>query len=493
ALPISSKGPISIFFSMKIRKEQMEENPMVEWEYLQDKGLIDEWSKLNVLDETQAFSQSGAVIFAGPSDFAQVPLFGQHLYWIRVINRDAKWNRDETDYLLPYVRGVYINTVGILQQESIPLEYLDTASGEIKPEYILSGSPVLSEEIWVDEARSLTEQEKKELRDDKYILVREVADEWGNTREFWVRWIPVEDFYSSGPQDRHYCIERLAGIINFGDGRNGKIPSLIAGLNTIQARYKKGGGSRGNLEALEIKQLSKSMAYIDEVFNPEPSTRGCDRETHTQMVKRGPQLIKHQNRAVTASDFESLARQASLDIVQVKCLPKLKAQGMKTSSAITLVVLPRGGVNSGGDFPVLRQEVEKYLKDRTPSVLNRPGSIKIIEPVYLEISVYAVVVIDELDAMARVDKEARQRLDEFLAGSSGELSGKSWSIGEFPHISIFYTLLKSVSAVNYVEKVSMTVYKIDDSRRQEIDANKLAEFPHGMVVNGKHRIIVKNR
>lgn len=501
------KGPISIFFSLKIRKEELEENAgsrserihgvvpeewMLEWEYLQNQGLSDGWVKLNVLDETHAFSQSGSLVFAGSPDYAKVSMFGQELYWIRVVNREAKWKHEEYGSRLPRVKGIYINTVGISQQESIPMELLDTSSGAIKEEYTLASNPVLSEEIWVDEARSLTDQEKKELRENNYAMVREVGDEWGNIREFWIRWTAVEDFFSSGPQDRHYCIDRLAGTINFGNGRNGKIPPLVAGLNTIQVSYKTGGGQRGNLDALEIKQLSRSLAYIDEIFNPEATFGGCDRETHAQVVKRGPQLIKHQNRAVTASDFECLARQASLNIAQVKCLPRLKAQGARNGSLI-LVVLPRGGVNSAEDFSLLRQEVQKYLAERTPVILNKPGSIKIIEPVYLEISVYAVVVIDELEAMARVDKEARERLDSFLSSPAGDALGKTWEIGEFPHMSIFYTLLKSVSAVNYVEKVSMTVYRIGDEGSQEIDANKLADFPHGMVVNGKHRIVVKNR
>jgi uncharacterized phage protein gp47/JayE len=92
------KGPISIFFSLQEQEYIEEKRPRVEWQYFRrlkarPKG---EWVNLMVTDGTRSLTQSGAVEFIGPDDFAiefldapdsaQVPRFGKPLFWIRAID-----------------------------------------------------------------------------------------------------------------------------------------------------------------------------------------------------------------------------------------------------------------------------------------------------------------------------------------------------------------------------------------------------------------------
>ena len=58
------------------------------------------------------------------------------------------------------------------------------------------------------------------------------------------RWICVSDFADSGPDDRHYTIDRATGEIRFGDGIRGKIPP---DGSEIEATYRCGSGASGNL------------------------------------------------------------------------------------------------------------------------------------------------------------------------------------------------------------------------------------------------------
>jgi len=485
------KGPVSMFFSIKDQKYAGEDLPFIEWEYLRSNGSAAEtaeWAVLKTVDETRGFTRSGTVVFAGPSDFVRSSVFGQELFWIRAVNRDGKFELEQKP-AAPIVKGIYMNSTRVTQQVSIKNEAPELA-GEINKVCQLAALPVISGEVWVNEARYLTEAEKKLFVDNELFSVSEIKDGEGRTNEFWIKWHPVDDFLDSGPEDRHYVIDRSLGKIYFGDGKNGKIPPL-SDVKNIKVKYSIGGGTKGNVGPFEIKNLQNSIAFVDEVFNPEPAGGGCDMETVANALRRGPQILKHRNRAVTAEDFEWLVRQASQNIARVKCLPNINLQMKKETGCVAIVILPKGGNAGLAVFPELRQQVERYVMDRTSGTLSFPGKIQVIKPAFLEISVYAVLVVKEVENVAPVEKEAVDRLNEYLDPLTGGNTGNGWEIGQSPHISIFYALLKSISNVNHVEKVSMTVYKIEDNLRTEMDSNNLANLLHGMVTNGSHSVDVK--
>ncbi|MDD4801895.1 MAG: hypothetical protein PHF24_02960, partial [Syntrophomonas sp.] len=183
-------------------------------------------------------------------------------------------------------------------------------------------------------------------------------------------------------------------------------------------------------------------------------------------------------------------REVSRNVAKVKCLPNTNWRIERESGCITLVVLPRGGVKASLTFPTLKQEVERYLYQKISGNLLHPGKMQIIEPLYLEISVIAALVADNMDNVAVVETEAQEKLKEFLQPELNDSYEMGWDIGEYPHISVLYTLLKSIKGVNYIENVSMTVYKLINEERIEIDPNQLAGISHGYILNGVHKIIV---
>src|SRR6185312_13778352 len=42
----------------------------------------------------------------------------------------------------------------------------------------------------------------------------------------WVRWTIVDDFNGSGIDSRHAVVDRVAGVITFGDGLRGRTPQI---------------------------------------------------------------------------------------------------------------------------------------------------------------------------------------------------------------------------------------------------------------------------
>ncbi|HBV97852.1 MAG: hypothetical protein JL50_17965 [Peptococcaceae bacterium BICA1-7] len=478
------KGPISIMFSIKQQKDSGEK-PLLEWEYLRGSGVRTEWASLKIADETAGFTRSGTVVFAGPGDFARGTIFGRDLYWIRIVNPDGRLEREGLSK--PMVRGIYMNCTRVVQHQSIKNEMFETVPGPDGREYHLSMFPVIREEVWVNEAGHLGPDDQDRLAAGQPSMIEVVRDQIGNVLEAWFRWIPVEDLSQSSPEDRHYVIDRLTGTVSFGDGRNGRIPPHL-GRDNVRINYKIGGGAGGNVGAFEIKNLQNSIVFVDGVYNPDPTGGGYDTETLEKALARGPQLLRHRNRAVTAEDYQWLAREASQDIVRVKCLPNLNREGKKESGCLSVVVVP--GEMGGDSFPELKARVERYLKERSASTAVFQDGINVMEPAYLEISVLAELAVNEVDVVALAEKEAVDKLNEFLHPLTGNFGGRGWEIGQYPHISEFYTLLKSVKNVNHVESVSISVIKVENDVGTEINTDFLDNLPYGMVMNGRHRVAV---
>src|SRR5262249_8436481 len=144
----------------------------------------------------------------------------------------------------------------------------------------------------------------------------------GNGGEVWT---PVSDFFGSSPIDQHYVLDRTTGEIRFGEGRNGSIPVANAANpdgNIVATQYRFGGGKRGNVGAGATKTLTTSITGIDDglVANLLPAFAGRDEETLDEAKKRAPRSLRSRSRAVTAEDFEYLAKQAAT-IKRAKALP----------------------------------------------------------------------------------------------------------------------------------------------------------------------------
>lgn len=485
------KGPISLFVSVKQQRFAEQDLPMLEWEYLRA-GLMpghpSEWVALKVIDGTNGLTQSGTVQFVGPSDFAGEALFGRDGFWIRAVNRDDKYDDTEGRILIPTIRGIYMNTVQVLQQETITGE-VPEVKGLDETEYQLSRSGIVSEDVWVDETEFVTEEEIAEYEQAGTPQMEISRDSEGNLLQVWVRWTPVRQMADSGNRDRHYMIDRTFGRIRVGNGVQGMHPPK-GGLEQLKVTYQVTSGQIGNVGAREINQMQDSIAFVGEVYNPEPASGGCQAEKLESALQRGPEMLKHRDRAVSAKDYEWLTREAYPNIAKVCCIANRNAYMHKEIGAMTLVVLPKEGQQGSSAFPELKKQVERYIIERASSLVAFPERLQVIEPVYMEISVSAIVAVEGMDAVVATEIQAMEKLARFLDPLTGNFDGKGWTIGQQIHPSVFYALLKTIRSISHVEKLYMTVYKLEDGERTELDVNRLPALPHGIIVSGKHKVVV---
>ncbi|MEW6172904.1 MAG: putative baseplate assembly protein [Bacillota bacterium] len=471
------KGPVSIFFSVEEKVYEEEQAPRWEWQYYREKDGQGQWVRLDVVDGTRNMTVCGAVVFVVPEDAARLRKFGRQLYYLRAVDvKDRFRNPDGRAYggLLPVklplktkpalktpaafpgsvsplrIKGIYPNTTWVQQLETIRDEILGSSSGAAGESFAFSKTPVVEEELWVNEAGGAVAGDAKLPAGTEVV---EVTGRDGKTKDIWVKWRPVADFGASRPADRHYVIDAAAGVVVFGDGVHGAIPP--PGQKNVKATYRCGGGSQGNVDKGKISTLKTALAFVDKVRNPQAAGGGTETESVPALLTRGPWSVRHLGRAVTSEDFEQLAKEASRDVARARCLPNYNQQGEYAPGWTTVLVIPESR-EKPALAPQLKKRIEDYLKARMSNVVVTAGRLQVIGPVYVEISLRAILVTRSMDAVSAIETRALQELEGFLHPLTGGRRGNGWEFGRAPCVADFFGLFEKIQGVDYVEGLSLT-------------------------------------
>lgn len=476
------KGPISLFMAL----EQAGNPPRyrnVRAEYWREAAGRGEWAELKLNDGTESLTRSGTLQFVGPRDFAERGQFGITGWWIRLVLEGEPEGAPS-----PVVKGAFINTAPAVQQETVRNETPEGVNLAVL-QFKLSRSPVRLEEIWIDET-GLTDEQVRLLQQQLPEATEVIRDSEGLIQKVWVKWQAADALTAAAADDRYYTIDRNSGVISFGEAQSSRLPIPFE-AEKIRAHYKQIRGAAGNVAERTATNLQSSFAFIDAVFNPVPATGGSDSETLEEALRRGPQIVRHRGRAVTAADYEWLAREASLQVAAARCLPNTNERLEKESGAVTIVIYPKDGHREPRIFSEVKRQVAEYLSTRTSNTLMQAGKIHIVPPAYIEVSISAELIVSTMEDILTIEQEAIARLDRFLHPLYGQYDGKGWSIGQPLHISSFYALLKAIPRVNHIARLTMDAVKIENSVRTEIPAANIGRYAHGMIIGGAHAIAVR--
>lgn len=399
--------------------------------------------------------------------------------------------------LTPLVRGIYLNTAWAVQAETVADEIVGSSNGIPNQSFTLTKFPVIEEAVWVNEIGALTESERKAFVERKDLQVRVRKDDEGNDIEFWVRWSPLEDITGATALDRVYSIDRTFGQVQFGDGVRGMVPPI--GRDNLRASYQAGGGARGNIPAALITSLRTTIPLVEGVTNPEASGGGSDTELLASALQRGPQSIRNRGRAITAEDYEWIAREASQAIARVKCLPTFNDEGQPQTEWVTVIIVPRTDDARPVPSPQLRYRVERYLRDRAPNVVSFPRQVKVTGPAYVEVRIAADLYPTSIDLAPQIETEAVSTVKAFLHPLTGGYAGAGWEFGRLPCLSDFYALLEGLAGVDHVENLSMTLQAVTQSGAYNGAARVVTEEhpldiavpDYALVYSGEHKFTVR--
>jgi hypothetical protein len=191
------------------------------------------------------------------------------------------------------------------------------------------------------------------------------------------QWMRVDDLAVLQSQIPGYVLDPEAGTVRFGNQMQGMIPPVGRRIRVRQMRT--GGGATGNLPAQSLTSIKardasgNPVAQKITVTQPIPTTGGADSETLDQVQQRLPSLLKHQERAVTAGDYKSLAMEipgAGIARVEVLSLFKPQTRTPNVPGVVSVMVIPdKAGVQPPcprADRPLL-ETVYQYLDSRRPA------------------------------------------------------------------------------------------------------------------------------
>ncbi|MDP5220847.1 putative baseplate assembly protein [Ruegeria sp. 2205SS24-7] len=145
-----------------------------------------------------------------------------------------------------------------------------------------------------------------------------------------VAWQEVPSLYKAEPDARAYTAfqtEDATTWTQFGDGIEGaRLPS---GSTNVRARFRKGLGVGGNVDAGKITTLLSRPLGVAEAVNPSPATGGEDAEPLANARENAPLTTLTLDRAVSIADYENLTRAfAGIDKAHAIWIPHGRARGV---------------------------------------------------------------------------------------------------------------------------------------------------------------------
>jgi predicted phage baseplate assembly protein len=416
------------------------------WEYWN--GI--DWSSLTLLkDETLAFTRLGFVVLRAPAkgELAAAKIGAvkdKNRFWLRA--RVVTSSYEEA----PSLSAIRANAAPAVSAQTVQNEVLGGSNGDPGQVFALSSAPVLDG-----------------------TLVLQVDEGDG-----FVTWTEVDDFAGADEKANVYVLNRTTGEVRFGDGVNGHIP--VANLNKAQTNivalsYRFGGGKRANVDAGTITTLMTSLTGIDagKVSNPFAADGGTDEESLEAAKARAPEALKSRDRAVTAEDFELLAKQAG-PIARAKALPLNHPDfpGMQVPGVVTVIVVPDVDGATPTPSAGLLRTVCAYLDKRR--IIST--ELYVIAPTYVPVSV-SVTVVPQSDAdTSEVSQAVEESIATFLSPLKGGAKGDGWPFGG----TIFYGDLYRAALAANVQRVQSLTVTLDG---EDYSACSDVPIPAGTLLN----------
>jgi predicted phage baseplate assembly protein len=443
-------------------------DPPLVWEAMCEDG----WQRCDTSrDETGGMNKSGWIVVHVPEGHVSTVVAEHAAGWLRA--RVVEPEPGQPPYTRsPLIQAISACTVGgtitAINAEIVDEETLGQSEGVSGQRFGLANTPL------VDSAEPATV---------------EISSPDG-----WVRWTQVEHFADSGPDDLHFALDGVGGEVIFGpavrqpDGgirRYGAVPAIG---ETIRIRnYMIGGGSDGNVAAGGVRALRSSIPYVESVENRYSAQGGTPGETLDEAKDRGPLLLRTRNRAVTAEDYEVLARQAAPEIARVRCV-SANGDGVPAGSVRVLVVptaaSERGRIRLEDLIPA--EDTLARIAERLDEARVVGTYVQIEPPRYRGITVVARLVARPKVDPRKLQERALDALYTLLNPlPGGGPDGNGWPFGRPVQPGELYAALQAVTGVELVEDLRIfganpvTGKRGQEVKRLEVDNNSLVfSFEH---------------
>ena len=229
-----------------------------------------------------------------------------------------------------------------------------------------------------------------------------------------------------------------------------------SGSDNIAARaYTGGGGAIGNLPAGTITQCLSGIPAAS-VTNVRAAEGGADSEPVAAVLTRGPATVAGRNQAMTAADYESLARSASPAVAVARAIPTIDTNGVHRPGHVRLVVVP--GSTEPRPVPSfeLRREVTTFVRRRSPASMAADGVV-VVGPTYQPVGVAAQIGVVVGTGPGAVVEAVTRAVEGFLHPLTGGPDGTGWGFGRSVYASDLAAVVEGVVGVDHTVTLELRV------------------------------------
>jgi len=274
-------------------------------------------------------------------------------------------------------------------------------------------------------------------------------------QEEWTA-ISDADMLVAGKNDLVFTVDAVEGVLTFGNGIRGKM--LPFGSNNVLVDiYRVVVGGSGNISPYDI-EVCDSVGTVD-VINLLPGNGGRDAETIAQIIERAPSLLTTRDRAVTTSDFELIAKEASSEVARAACNGRMDAEGK-----VSVIILPhrRKGEVIPNTFlsEGLRDHVSSYLQSRC--LINVQPVVRLARFLMIDISI--TLRLRPKSNIIQVREAAQTWVSHFLDPYVGGLDGEGWPFSGRLYAQDFARMVLEIPEVRHVMSVQLFDLSGKDTR-----------------------------
>ncbi|MGD0862266.1 MAG: putative baseplate assembly protein [Candidatus Limnocylindrales bacterium] len=313
----------------------------------------------------------------------------------------------------------------------------------------------------------------------------------------WVDWEQVPDFSSSGPADRHFVLDAVAGAVLLGPGvrqpdgtfrEYGRVPPKGARLR-LDA-YMTGGGRHGNVAAGAISVLKSTIPFVARVSNRRPASGGVDGEEIENAKLRGPISLRTRGRAVTTEDYEQIVLEAAPEIARVRAVA---ATAKADQGGVRVLVVPHAADQDGRllfERLVPAEETLARITTRLDECRVIGARVVVEPPDYRGITVVAKIQPKPRTNPARLQAAATRALYEYFNPITGGPDGGGWPFGRPVQVGEVYAVLQAVPGTALVEDVRL--FGADPITGQRGSATQRLDLePNSLVFSYEHQLMVE--
>jgi predicted phage baseplate assembly protein len=217
--------------------------------------------------------------------------------------------------------------------------------------------------------------------------------------------------------------------VYFGDDRHGR--SVPEGARNVRAvRYRLASGSASAVPAEQIATLVSALPGVTGATNPLPASGGAASETRDAAIRRAPEEIRAQGRAVTAADYALLALGSPGALVaRAHAVAAFDARfpGASTPGVVTVFVVTPV---RAGQLPIADDEALRSVAAHLSGAVA-PLGVEVVAavPLFQRVGVMAELELDPDADPVESLHAASDRLDAYLHPLTGGDDGRGWPFG----------------------------------------------------------------